>query len=113
MNSVAFYETAKRAVVELGYSQEIAWQTAQRSEEIDEAEFLREAAWVVYCSGFREATVRRCFDFISLCFCDWISSAEIVSNRARCVSAAMHVLGNRRKHEAVVHIASRVSSEGF
>jgi len=113
MSSAVFYETAKRVVIGLGYSHEIAWQATQRPQDIDETAFLREAAWVVYCCGFREAAVRRCFDFISLCFYDWISSDEIVANRARCVSAAMHVLGNRRKHEAVVRIASRVGSEGF
>ena len=36
-----------------------------------ESDLLREAAWVILCSGFREAVIRRMFDFISLCFCDW------------------------------------------
>lgn len=113
MNATTFYRRAKLEVLNLGYSEEIAWQTNQSPQLVGEQEFLREAAWVVYCSGFRESIVRQYFDFISLCFCDWASADEIAQKRHQCVAAAMPVLRNRRKHEAVAEIAALVAASGF
>lgn len=113
MSVAAFYDRAKREVINLGYLDEIQWQAGQEPETITESYFLREAAWVVYCSGFRESVVRRHFDFISLCFCDWSSADEIVEKGEQCICAAMHAIRNRRKHDAVVEIARRVSAWRF
>ena len=113
MNAATFYRKAKREVLSLGYAYEITWQQNQSPLLVGEQEFLREAAWVVYCSGFRESVVRRYFDFISLCFCDWQSAHEIAEKRHQCVTAAMQVMRNRRKHEAVAEIAARVAASGF
>lgn len=104
-----FYERAKRWLTEAGYAEEVVWQSSQTPNDVGESEFLREAAWVVYCSGFREATVRRYFDFTSLCFYDWASASEIAENGEQCVAAAMNGIGHYRKHMAVVHIAKRVA----
>ena len=109
----SFYAAAKSRVIALGYAEEIEWQTAQNPRDINETVFLREAAWVVYCSGFKEAIIRRHFDYLSLCFCDWSSAQTIVANGEQCVSTAMHVLAYRRKHEALVSIASRIVEESF
>ncbi|WP_126242825.1 hypothetical protein [Burkholderia gladioli] len=113
MNAATFYREAKREVLSLGYANEITWQQSQSPELVGEQDFLKEAAWVVYCSGFRESVVRRYFDFISLCFCDWLSADEIAEKRHQCVMAAMQVMRNRRKHEAVAEIATRVAVSGF
>jgi len=113
MTPIAFYFDAKRQLVDQGFAAEISWQERQKPTSITEENFLREAAWVVYCSGFREATVRRCFDYLSLCFFDWSSAHDIATNGSACVSAAMNAFANRRKHEAVVTIASRVAAVGF
>jgi len=113
MNAAIFYRKAKREVLSLGYANEITWQQSQSPMLVGEQEFLREAAWVVYCSGFRESVVRRYFDFISLCFCDWQSAYEIAEKRHQCVTAAMQVMRNWRKHEAVAEIAARVAVSGF
>ena len=113
MNPVAFYRNAKRHIVDLGFEHEIKWQAAQDPRLITESEFLREAAWVVYCSGFRETTVRKYFNYISLCFCDWLSASSIVACGQECVLAAMCALANRQKHEAIVTIAKHVADLTF
>ena len=113
MTPIAFYVTAKRKLLDQGFAAEIDWQKCQCPTSISEREFLSEAAWVVYCSGFREAIVRRYFDFISLCFFDWNSAQEIAATGKLCVAAAMKAMANRRKHEAVVTIATQVASVGF
>jgi hypothetical protein len=108
-----FYSGAKNWLLDQGHEKEIEWQAHQQPDDITESEFLREAAWVVYCSGFREATVRRYFDFISMCFCDWASAEEIVAVRDVCVSSAMCAIANQLKHEAVAKIAQRVAESQF
>lgn len=113
MKSLAFYREAKCAVVALGYASEIEWQASQDPNSFTESQFLREAAWVIYCSGFKEAIVRRYFDYFSLCFCDWISSQEVVDNGELCVAAATRVLANERKHRAIVQIARTVATMSF
>jgi hypothetical protein len=113
VRAIAYYTKAKRDVVDLGFANEIEWQAAQDPRLLTESAFLREAAWVVYCSGFREATVRKYFDYISMCFYDWASAASIAARAHECVLAAMFAVANRRKHEAIVTIARRVESETF
>jgi len=113
MTPTSFYSSAKRRVIALGYGAEIDWQAAQNPIGTTEGEFLRETAWVIYCSGFKEAVVRRRFDYLSLCFCDWTSAEAIAASGEQCIDMAMHSLANRRKHEAVVSVARRVASHGF
>lgn len=108
-----FYRAAKDWVVERGFAGEIEWQKLQEPSEIDESEFLREAAWVIYCSGFRESTVRQHFDFISLCFCDWTSAQEIVESGQICINSAMRGIANRPKHTAVLTIAKLIVDRTF
>ncbi|CAN7245541.1 hypothetical protein LJR175_001009 [Variovorax sp. LjRoot175] len=108
-----FYASAKDRVIALGYSAEIEWQITQNPIGIKECDFLREAAWVIYCSGFKEAIVRRRFNYISLCFYDWQAAEMIAGNREQCIVTAMHALANRRKHEAVAAVAQIISTEGF
>ena len=108
-----FYSTAKNWLLDQGYEEEITWQADQLPGAVSEREFLREAAWVVYCSGFREATVRRHFDFLSLCFFDWSSAMQISLSADLCISTAMHAIANRRKHSAVAAIAGRVAEATY
>lgn len=110
---VAFYSAIKQWLKDIGYGEEIRWQESREPESFTECDFLREYAWVVYCSGFREATIRRYFDAISLCFFDWASAAEIAKNARLCVLSATRVFSNQRKHEAVVSVAARIAAEGF
>lgn len=113
MAPIVFYRAAKSSVIALGYGEELEWQAAQDPNDVTEEQFLKEAAWVVYCSGFKEAIVRRYFDYLSLCFCDWTSGKEVVANSELCVAAASRVLANERKHRAIVRIASTVATKSF
>jgi hypothetical protein len=108
-----FYFEAKSTLIENGYGPEMAWQSSVRFEDVTESTFICEAAWVVYCSGFRESVVRRCFDHISLCFFDWESAQQIASNAADCVASALRVFRNQQKHLAVATIASNIAGKGF
>lgn len=107
------YKAAKTQVITLGYEPEIHWTSELQRRPYTEADMLREAAWVILCSGFREGVVRRKFSYLSLCFCDW-ESAEIIAQQAdQCIGAALHSFGNRRKLEAIVSVAQEVAAEGF
>jgi hypothetical protein len=52
------YLTAKERVIEAGFADEIDWQEKVSLEDLDESTFLRESAWVVLSSGFRETVLR-------------------------------------------------------
>ncbi len=82
-------------------------------EEFTETDFLREAAWVILCSGFRERNVRRVFNHISLCFCDWESASAILDVDPICRVAAMASFRNPAKLGAIVASALHVHRQGF
>ena len=92
---------------------EVAWHRNTDFPEFSEQELLREAAWVILCSGFREATVRRSFDHVSLCFCDFESSQSICEQGWRCVAAAKVSINNPAKLNAISACASLVHAQGF
>jgi len=96
-----------------GLTSEVDWQRSRCFTEFNERDFLKEAAWVILCSGFKEAIIRRSFDHISLSFCDWESAASIVHSAAVCKMTALESFGNVRKIEAIINVARRVNDEGF
>jgi len=110
---VHFYWTAKDRLLSAGFASEIHWQLEQKFDAFTERDLLRESAWVILCSGFREAVVRRCFDLISLCFCDWESAADICNSAALCRSTALATFGNRQKIGAILDTAAIVNRLGF
>jgi len=109
----SLYASARHVVALAGYSHEIAWTKDIAGKNFTESEFLREAAWVVLCSGFKESTVRSKFDYISLCFFDWESAEEIETNSILCISTASAVFRNERKLKAIVEIASTIAQVSF
>lgn len=111
--ALATFQRAWKAVTQSPVSAEIAWQRTVLPEHFTETDLLREAAWVILCGGFREATVRRVFDHVSLCFFDWSSAAEITEVAASCITAACAVFNNRRKLSAIVNVARRIERVGF
>jgi hypothetical protein len=113
LRTFEFYQAAKRYVLAQGYSAEIAWQDSLVFASFTETDLLREASWVILCSGFREAVVRRSFDFISLCFCDWESAAAICRYAEHCEATALTRFANRRKVRAIVETAKLVEQTGF
>lgn len=107
------YLTAKEYVILNGFAAEIDWQENLRFGHIDEAGFLREAAWVVLSSGMRESVVRSKFALLSEAFRQWKSASEIIRHRATCEAAALVVFAHRPKIMAICEIAKRVGSSGF
>ena len=108
-----FYWSAKNFVVALGFEAEIQWQESLSPAAFTETDLLRESAWVVLCSGFREAVIRRIFDYISLCFCDWESADVIHAYRDHCRASALSRFANARKIDAIVATADYVAEVGF
>jgi hypothetical protein len=107
------YLSAKRFLESSGYAEEISWQRSRDATTISECDFLREAAWVILCSGFREDVVRKRFPYISLCFCDFESSSQIWENSEQCIAAARLSFGNERKLSAITKVAREVVVTGF
>jgi hypothetical protein len=106
------YARAKE-FVQTHFNHEIIWQRTVHMSDITESDFLREAAWVIFCTGFRERTLRAHFSYLSLSFCDWESAAVISEHAEACRTAALAAFNNARKVNAVIEIARRVVREGF
>jgi hypothetical protein len=107
------YLTAKEYVIKAGFADEIDWQEGTELRSLDEATFLREAAWVVLSTGFRETILRRRFGEISKAFLHWVSADLIIAEREACREAALESFCNRRKIDAIVEIVERVANLGI
>lgn len=111
--AVRFFSDASDYVQSAGLSAEVAWQRKTDFSSFTEYELLREHAWVTLCSGFRESVVRRLFDKIALCFCDWESAESIVSAGDVCCETAASSFGNRLKLNAIFATAKYINRIGF
>jgi hypothetical protein len=107
------FETALAYSIDSGFGEELAWQRSTSFASFTETDLLREGAWVILCSGFRETIVRRVFDHISLSFCDWESAELIVEQSSLCQQAAMASFRNERKLHALCQMAELIYSSGF
>lgn len=112
-SAIRMFESASEYMRVSGLSAELEWQRRVTTEQLTESTFLREAAWVILCSGFRESVVRGIFDHISLCFCDWSSAREILDSFPACLIAAEASFRGRRKLSAIVQAAKIVDAHGF
>lgn len=116
MNKVAanqFFDSAKRVVDRLGYKFEYEHQRSVLGKSWSETDFLREYAWVILSSGFRESVVRKWFPYISLAFLDFESARSIVKNSSECANLALIAINNAAKMGAIVDTAARVCESGF
>jgi hypothetical protein len=104
---------ASEFVRSAGFDEEVEWQRRTNLDRFTETDLLRESAWVILCTGFREAIVRRVFDYISLCFCDWESASAIVAANPACKIAARDSFRNEAKLGAIVRVAEFVHNVGF
>jgi hypothetical protein len=111
--AVAFYAAAKNRLGESVFEAEIKWHASRSLNDFTERDLLREAAWVILCSGFRESVVRNSFSFISLCFCEWESAALISANSEVCRATALAAFGNQRKIDAIISAALYINEVGF
>jgi len=107
-----FYRRARESV-QATFGAELSWQATRELRHITESDLLRESAWVILCSGFREAIVRRYFPYLSICFCEWESAAAICHNATVCRETAMSCFKNIRKIDAIVKTAFLVHEVGF
>ena len=112
-NLASIYLDLKEYVIRAGYDHEVDWQSDLNFERTTETDFLREAAWVVLSSGFRESVVRQCFQSVSEAFLCWCSAKRINACRERCQNRAISVFGNRRKIQAIAEIVERVANDGI
>ncbi len=107
------YIAAKDAVIARGFDSEIDWQEGLCVSRIGEQDFLRETAWVILSSGFREAVLRGLFPAVSRAFLDFASAAEIARHASRCHAEGLRVFRQPRKLAAIVTVADRVHRLGF
>jgi hypothetical protein len=112
-SALRFFDDATQYIETSGLSRELNWQRASSFENFTETQFLRESAWVILCSGFRESVVRRIFNHISLSFCDWESAQLIVESKSLCRSAALASFRNERKLDALLRTAEIIHWNGF
>ena len=103
----------KESLIRLGYVDEVDWQTELDFETITETDFLREAAWVILSSGFKESIVRGCFQHVSEAFLEWCSAECIEEYCDQCQTQAISVFGCHRKIVAIVAIVKIVAHESF
>lgn len=113
MTAVETFSRALDAMELEGCHDEIEWQRNRSVDGLTEQEFLSETAWVILNSGFKEAVVRTKFDYISLCFLDWVSAGEIVRSKEYCVASALSAFGNVRKMKAIANVAEIVEDLSF
>lgn len=111
--AVRFFSKACSYVQSAGLTAEIVWQRNAEFDEFTESDLLREHAWVALCSGFKESVVRRVFDHVSLCFCDWESAEAIVLAGDVCCATAIESFSNRTKLSGILAVAKHVHSIGF
>ena len=107
------YLTAKSYVLTMGFEDEIGWQESLCLEEVTEQDFMREAAWVILCSGMRERVIRRIFPSISSAFSDWESTEAILSRRDECQCSALQFFRHERKIAAIFQVVEYLASEGI
>ena len=111
--AMRFFSKACSYVEEAGLSGEVARQREADFTEFTESQLLREHAWVALCSGFRESAVRRAFDHVSLCFCDWESAEAIVAAGEVCCATAASTFANRLKLRSIFAAAKYINDIGF
>src|SRR5688572_17151414 len=107
------YLLAKEFVIRSGFHREIDWQEDLSLASVTESDFLREAAWVVLCSGFRESVLRARFQDISGAFLHWETANLICQRENNCRKRALQVFNNRPKIDAILAIATRTAEGGF
>ena len=112
-NLASIYLDMKDFVIRAGYDHEIDWQSDLNFETVTETDFLRETAWVILTTGFRESVVRASFESISEAFLNWCSAKRIDTRRDVCRQRAISIFSNRRKIEAIVEIARTVANQGI
>lgn len=107
----AAFNVAKNAAMALGHAADLY--PRPNGADFGEADFLREGAWVILCTSFRERVIRRLFGNLSICFCNWVSARSIVDRSDICHRTALDVFRNEGKIDAIMDLVEKVDDEGF
>lgn len=110
---VRYYLEAKRTVLDAGFGSEVVWQSSRRMADVDEREFLSEAAWVIMSSGLSERAVRSSFLHVSKAFRDFTSSADICRHQELWCAEALRHFAHRGKIFGIARCAQIVHEAGF
>lgn len=105
------FRKAKIAAEALGHAAD--FYPNRNDTDFSESDLLRESAWVILCSGFRERVVRRVFGNLSICFCNWVSAKCIFDKRDICRETALDVFRNERKINGIIGLAEKIHFDGF
>jgi len=108
---VRAYLLAKQRVIASGFEDEIAWQETVSIHDVTARMFLREAAWVVLCSGMRESVVRARFEKLECAFERW-DPKKVAHHGGRCRWRAQSVFNHITKLDSIVRIAIEVDAVG-
>lgn len=108
-----WYLDIKASLIRRGFDDEIEWQYSVNPNNLDCETFLKEAAWVVLCSGFRESIVRRIFPAFASAFRGWKDLRWIVDNREECAKNALVAFNSKQKVNAIITAAIHLESTGF
>ena len=111
--ALELFRRAEAQVLDSKFAWEIEWQRQRKFSQFSEQDLLRESAWVILNSGFRESVVRKKFNYLSLCFCDWESADLIVRFKHECLSTALASFRHERKLQAIWRIADLIDTMGF
>lgn len=107
------YLLMKERIIQAGFAWEIDWQGTRSLSRLSEDEFLAESAWVILCSGMREAVVRQRYGAISEAFLEWVSADAIAEQRMMCEEQALQSFGHQPKVRAIGSLCEKVSTWGF
>lgn len=107
------YLKAKIYVLNSGFDYEVQWQDNIRFDRINEAVFLKEAAWVILSSGMKESVVKAKFPGFSSAFYDFASANVIIKNRKNCLKNSVKHFNNIKKINAIIDIANEINKITF
>lgn len=111
--ALRIYSEAKFFGAISGFAGEAQRHNSQIFADFTESDLLREAAWVILCTGFSARIVRGVFDYISLCFCDWESAKSIVEAAPMCRATALSAFRNSAKIDAIIESAQFIDKTHF
>jgi hypothetical protein len=103
------YLQAKRHVIEHGYIDEIAWQHCTGP--VTPERFVREAAWVILCSGMSESVIHNLFSRFAAELGNFKTS-WLVGNVEIARFRALYIFNHERKVDSILEIARMVHALG-
>lgn len=109
-----YFDHAVSIVKALGYyEQDVAWQSSRDPQSFTEEDLLRDVAWVILNSGFRNTTAKKLWPGIDHAFFYFESADVVMRHRQQCIDDALKVLNHQGKIEAMAKAAEIVQKKGF